>query len=97
MFGHTAISRRTFVYPNSDPTKIQVKTFGQMEGVCFTREGATCTVSRKGKTLIVTSTFPKLLGAQTFTFDANTAHMTFGVGGLDGGQQFSGTCQRKID
>jgi hypothetical protein len=97
MFGHGSGKQHALVYPNPDATKIRVKTAGQLEGVCLNKEGATCKVSRKGKTLIVTSTFPNWLGTQTFTFDEGTARMTFGTCGLDGGQGFSGTCRRKTD
>jgi hypothetical protein len=95
MFGHTSANRRMLVYSNPDATKIQLETFGQTEGVCRGEEEATCYVSIKGKKLVVTSTFPKWSGTQVFTFDADTAHMTFGAGGLDEGQVFSGTCRRK--
>ena len=95
MFGHSSAQRRILLYPDPDPTKIRLKTFGQVEGVCIDHEGATCKTSLKGKTLVVSSTFPGWMGTQTFSFDAGTAHMTFGLGGLDGGQGFSGTCRRK--
>jgi hypothetical protein len=95
MRGHVSERRRVILYPNPDATKIRLETFGQVEGICFTQENATCDVTFKGKTLIVTSTFPKLVGTQTFTFDPDTAHMSFGTGGLDGGQMFSGTCHPK--
>jgi hypothetical protein len=97
MFGSGSGKQHATVYPNPDPTKIRVRTGGLVEGVCVNHEGATCQVSIKGKTLIVSSTFPGWMGTQTFTFDADTAHMTFGTGGLDGGAGFSGTCQRKTD
>jgi hypothetical protein len=97
MFGHTSASHSILVYPNPDATKIRLKTFGRVEGVCRNEAGATCKASLKGKTLVVTSTFPKWLGTQTFAFDAGTAHMDFGIGGLDGGQAFSGTCRRKTN
>jgi len=95
MFGQSSARRRMLVYSNPDATKIQLETFGQMEGVCRHEEGATCEAAIKGKTLTITSTFPKWMGTQTFTFDMDTAHMTFALGGLDGGQVFSGTCHRK--
>jgi hypothetical protein len=82
---------------NPDATKIRLKTFGQVNGVCRNEEGATCKVSLKGKELVVTSTFPKWMGTQRFSFDADTAHMTFSAGGIDGGQEFSGACRHKTD
>ncbi|WP_267225542.1 hypothetical protein [Dyella silvae] len=97
MFGHTSAPQSILIYPNPDATKIRVKTFGRVEGVCRDEEGATCKVSLKGKKLVVSSTFPKWLGTQTFTFDEDTAHVTFGAGGLDGGQGFAGTCRRKTE
>jgi len=74
MFGHTSANHRIFIYPNPDAKKIKIETFDHVEGVCFTEENATCKTSLKGKTLEVTSTFPKLVGSQTFTFNADTAH-----------------------
>ncbi|MBD8900586.1 hypothetical protein [Rhodanobacter sp. DHG33] len=97
MFGHGSAKQSILVYPNPDATKIRVKRAGRVEGVCISHEGATCKASLKGNMLVVTSTFPNWLGTQTFTFDAHTAHMTFGDGGLDGGEVFSGTCRRKDD
>lgn len=97
MFGSGSGTQRAVVYPNPDPMKIRVKSGGLMQGVCVTHEGATCKVSHKGKTLVVSSTFPGWMGTQTFTFDPGRAHMTFGTGGLDGGAGFSGTCRRKTD
>jgi hypothetical protein len=95
MFGQSSAQRRILLYPNPDPTRIRLKTFGDVEGVCIDHEGATCKTSFKGKTLVVSSTFPGWMGTQTFTFTAATARMTFGLGGLDGGQGFSGICRRK--
>ncbi len=97
MFGHASAYRRMLVYPNPDPTKIRVESFGRTESVCIDKPNATCKVTHKGHTLIVTSTFPHWLGTQTFSFDADAARMSFGVGGLDGGQDFSGNCRRKTD
>ena len=97
MFDRASADRRILVYPNPDTTKIRLKTFGQVEGFCNSKESATCKVSMKGKRLIITSTFPKWMGTQTFTFDAGTARMTFGAGRIDGGQEFSGACRHKTD
>lgn len=62
MFGHGSGKQRVLVYPDPDAMKIRVNTYGHVEGVCVNHEGATCNVSQKGKTLVVTSTFPGWMG-----------------------------------